>query len=225
MADVQKPPPTQETHDYPVVYATAIETVVYVEHAPGQSRQGEANEQGVMVGAWSVDFCGCCDTMIPNCCMVTFCPCVSLAQISERLGVAPYRRVLVIFLLLVIAETVAGLYPTSSSTSSLWYSSESSTTYPDDDSDEGDDNSIQSWIIIIVRVIFFVYIWHLRQTTRRLFRIPGGACGDCWASCCCSCCTMAQIATHIKSYKPGDCSFGPPDVLPPYSGTQTQPTS
>eukprot|EP00644_Phytophthora_capsici_P016558 jgi/Phyca11/553345/estExt2_Genewise1Plus.C_PHYCAscaffold_520265 len=205
MADFQKPPPSQETHAYPTVYATPVETVV---------------EQGLMIGAWSVDFCGCCDTLIPNCCMVTFCPCVSLAQISQRLGVAPYRQVLVIFLLLVIAETVAGL--TSTDSSSWRYNDNSSTRYSDDDSD---DNSIQSWTILIVRAIFFGYIWHLRQTTRRLFRIPGGACGDCWASFCCSCCTMAQIATHIKSYKPGECGFGPPDVLPPYTGTQPQPTA
>jgi Cys-rich protein (TIGR01571 family) len=220
MADFQKPPPTQDPYAYPTVYATPIETVVYVEHVPatpGQRSQPAVNEQGVMVGAWSADFWGCCDTMIPNCCLVTFCPCVSLAQISERLGVAPYRRVLVLFLLLVVAEVVAGLYPSSSSNSSSsgWTSSTSTTR---GSSGESSSSPIQSWIVTIVRAIFFAYIWHLRQTTRRLFLIPGGPCGDCWASFCCSCCTMAQIATHIKSYKPGDCSFGPPDVLPPYTG-------
>ncbi|KAG7390755.1 hypothetical protein PHYPSEUDO_006874 [Phytophthora pseudosyringae] len=233
MADFQKPPPTQETHAYPAVYptvyATPVQTVVYVEHVPGtpgQTHQAGVNEQGVMVGAWSTDFWGCFDAMIPNCCMVTCCPCVSLAQISERLGVAPYRRVLAIFLLLSLAEIVAGLYPSSSSSSSVWYTSSSRAREDSDDEDEDrESNPVQSWIITIVRAISFAYIWHLRQTTRRLFRIPGGPCGDCWASFCCSCCTMAQIATHIKSYKPGDCSFGPPDVLPPYTGTQTQTTS
>ncbi|KAE9021654.1 hypothetical protein PR003_g11586 [Phytophthora rubi] len=223
MADIQKPQPSPATYAYPTVYATPVETVVYVEAAagsPGQTRQAGVNEQGVMVGAWSADFWGCCDFMIPNCFMVTFCPCVSLAQISERLGVAPYRRTLVIFLLLIVAEIIAGLYPSksSSSTSSGWHSSTSTSKKYSDDSSES--NPVQSWIIIIARVIVFVYVWHLRQTTRRLFRIPGGACGDCCSSFCCSCCAMAQIATHIKSYKPGDCSFGPPDVLPPYTGAQ-----
>ncbi|KAG2773687.1 hypothetical protein JG687_00006927 [Phytophthora cactorum] len=224
MADFQKPPPTQETHAYPTVYATPVQTVVYVENVP-ETRQTAVNEQGVMVGAWSVDFWGCCDTMIPNCCMVTFCPCVSLAQISARLGVAPYRRVLVIFLLLTLAEVIAGLYPSSSSGNSDWWYSSTSRSKEYSDDNESDSNSVQSWTVTIVRAIFFAYIWHLRQTTRRMFQIPGGPCGDCWASFCCSCCTMAQIATHIKSYKPGDCSFGPPDVLPPYTGTQTQTTS
>ncbi|KAG6619559.1 PLAC8 family protein [Phytophthora cinnamomi] len=223
MADIQKPPPTPETYSYPTVYATPIETVVYVEHAPGspgQARQAGVNEQGVMVGAWSADFWGCFDSMFPNCCMVTFCPCVSLAQISERLGVAPYRRTLVVFLLLVAAEIAAGLYPSksSSSSSSEWNSSTSTSRRYSNHS--SDSNPIQSWVIVIVRGIFIAYVWHLRQTTRRVFRIPGGACGDCWSSFCCSCCAMAQIATHIKSYKPGDCSFGPPDVLPPYTRAQ-----
>ncbi|ETN13669.1 hypothetical protein PPTG_08417 [Phytophthora nicotianae INRA-310] len=224
MADFQKPPPAQETHAYPTVYAAPVQTVVYVENAP-QTRQAAVNEHGVMVGAWSVDFWGCCDIMIPNCCMVTFCPCISLAQISERLGAAPYRRVLVIFLLLTLAEVIAGLYSSSSSTDAGWWYSSTSTTREYSDDHESDSNSVQSWTVTVVRAIFFVYIWHLRQTTRRMFRIPGSPCDDCWASFCCSCCTMAQIATHIKSYKPGDCSFGPPDVLPPYMGTPTQPTS
>ncbi|GMF17964.1 unnamed protein product [Phytophthora lilii] len=215
MADFQKAPPAQESYAYPTVYATPVQTVVYVAHAPNTPVQPGLNDQGVMVGAWSADFWGCCDMLIPNCCMVTFCPCVSLAQISERLGVAPYRRTLVIFVLLVAAEIVAALYPSSSSG---WY--RSSSRYSDDD--DRRSNPVQSWIITIVRAIFFVYIWHLRQTTRRLYHIPGGPCGDCWASCCCSCCAIAQIATHIKSYKPGDCGFGPPDVLPPYTGTQAR---
>eukprot|EP00644_Phytophthora_capsici_P004725 jgi/Phyca11/110914/e_gw1.19.616.1 len=42
------------------------------------------------MGSWLVGLCGCCTDVIPNCCMVTFCPCVSLAQISTRLGVTSY---------------------------------------------------------------------------------------------------------------------------------------
>ncbi|GMF15445.1 unnamed protein product [Phytophthora fragariaefolia] len=219
MADIQKPSPAQETYPYPIAYATPVQTVVYVESAPGHARQTSVDRNGVMVGAWSTDIFSCCDFMIPNCCMVTFCPCVSLAQISPRLGVAPYRRTLVIFLLLIVAEIVAGLYPSTGSTSTFngWHSSTSASSKSSRYSDDSSEASpIQSWIILIVRLICIMYVWHLRQTTRRLFRIPGGACGDCWSSCCCSCCALAQIATHIKSYKPGDCSFGPVDVLPPY---------
>ncbi|GMF15439.1 unnamed protein product [Phytophthora fragariaefolia] len=220
MSDVQKPPPVQEPHAYPTAYATPVQTVVYVEHvpgSPGQTRQAGTNKHGVMVGAWSADFFGCFDFMIPNCCMVTFCPCISLAQISERLGISSYRRVLVVFLLLAVAEIVAGVYPSKSSHNSS-NDRISPTSTSRRNSNDDDSNPVQSWVVIFVRAIVFGYVWHLRQTTRRMFHIPGGACGDCWSSFCCSCCAMAQIATHIKSYKPGDCSFGPPDVLLPYRG-------
>lgn len=45
------------------------------------------------------------------------------------------------------------------------------------------------------------------------FRIRGSSFGDCEVATCCSCCALAQVATHIKSYKPGSYSFGPPDTL------------
>lgn len=231
MADFHKPPPT--TTAYPVVYATPVETVVYMEPtegyyaAPGQARQRNTTEQGVLVGAWSADFWGCFDNMVPNCLMVTCCPCVSLAQISARLGVASYRLVLVIFLVVTLAEIGAVFYP-SSSPSGTWYRSNTGAWYQSSSTrsastSERDTNPVLSWVYAVARTIVFVFVWHLRQTTRRMFSIPGGACGDCWASCCCTCCAMAQIASHIKSYKPGDCSFGPLDVLPPYPAARSHP--
>ncbi|GMF15470.1 unnamed protein product [Phytophthora fragariaefolia] len=63
---------------------------------------------------------------------------------------------------------------------------------------------------------FIIWIWMARKEVRERFQIPGGCSGDCMASCCCGCCTMAQIATHVKSYKPGSCAFGPQDTLGPY---------
>ncbi|KUF78651.1 hypothetical protein AM587_10014902 [Phytophthora nicotianae] len=65
-------------------------------------------------------------------------------------------------------------------------------------------------------VVLFVWIWQLRQMTRERFKIPGGCCEDYCASFWCPCCTLTQIATHVKSYKPGSCDFGPPDTLPAY---------
>ncbi|KAF1782341.1 PLAC8 motif-containing protein [Phytophthora cactorum] len=64
--------------------------------------------------------------------------------------------------------------------------------------------------------VLFVWIWQLRQLTRERFKIPGGCCEDYCASFWFPCCTLAQIATHIKSYKPGSCDFGPQDTLPAY---------
>ncbi|KAG7396876.1 hypothetical protein PHYBOEH_001633 [Phytophthora boehmeriae] len=221
MADVRKPS-IPVTPVYPTAYATPVQVVdveYYGEVPPtpvAQTQRVGANEQGIIVGAWSADFWGCCDSMVPNCVMVTFCPCVPLAQISTRLGVARYKPTLAIFFVLILAQVSAILYPGSSSSPIYWF-----LTAPSGIDESTDNSSIRSWINTIVRATIFVYVWHLRQTTRRLFHIPGGTCGDCWASCCCSCCAMAQIATHIKSYKPGDCSFSSPDVLRAYQAGQT----
>ncbi|KAG6619549.1 PLAC8 family protein [Phytophthora cinnamomi] len=65
-------------------------------------------------------------------------------------------------------------------------------------------------------IVFALWIWTARLKTRERFQIPGSCCEDYLAACCCGCCTLAQIATHIKSYKPGSCAFGPQDTLPAY---------
>ncbi|DAZ98675.1 TPA: hypothetical protein N0F65_008801 [Lagenidium giganteum] len=69
-------------------------------------------------------------------------------------------------------------------------------------------------------VTFLRSVWYVRSTVRRRFHITGSGCWDCCASFCCSCCVIAQMATHTKSYQPGACDFGPVDTLPPFEGPQ-----
>ncbi|KAJ0411838.1 hypothetical protein ATCC90586_002991 [Pythium insidiosum] len=61
-----------------------------------------------------------------------------------------------------------------------------------------------------------LFVWRVRAKIRDRFQIPGSCMGDCFTSMCCTCCALAQMATHVKSYKPGSCDFGPPDTLPAY---------
>jgi Cys-rich protein (TIGR01571 family) len=122
----------------------------------------------IKTGGWDAEFCGCFTHLVPNCCMATCCPCVSMAQIAVRLGIASYPVALLGYLL------------------AIWFAG----------------------------ILHCLCAWHLRATIRDKFQIPGSCCGDCLAACCCSCCVVAQMATHVKSYKPGNCDFGPPDTLP-----------
>ncbi|DBA02730.1 TPA: hypothetical protein N0F65_010658 [Lagenidium giganteum] len=110
--------------------------------------------------------------MVPNCCMATCLPCVSMAQISSRMGIATYSQALMFFVSLL--STIA-------------------------------------WIATLVSAIA---IWYVRFKIRQRFDIPGNCLCDCCATFLCSCCVIAQMATHIKSYKPGTCDFGPVDTLP-----------
>jgi Cys-rich protein (TIGR01571 family) len=131
-----------------------------------------APQVSIKNGEWEEDLFGCFSSCVPNCCMVTFCPCVSLGQIAARIGVADYITILLISLI--------GMCFTGS-------------------------------------LVIFVLVWYLRSKVRDRFKIPGSCLGDCCTSCCCTCCAVAQMATHVKSYTPGSCSFGPPDVLPAYN--------
>ncbi len=68
-----------------------------------------------------------------------------------------------------------------------------------------------------VSLLVFLAFWQLRTKVREKFQLPGSPLEDLCVLCFCSCCALAQMATHVKSYKPGSCDFGPPDELPAYS--------
>lgn len=165
--------------------------------------------------------------------MATFCPCISLAQISGRLGILSFGITLVIYLVIELALTCfqsLALYEFRNSYySSGWgyggyYSSSYHYSHTYGDSYYHSRSvyftssaNVYSGTSGALNLLVFVFVWHLRTKTRERFNIPGSCCCDCCASFCCSCCTMAQIATHIKSYKPGNCDFGPCDTLPAYA--------
>lgn len=139
--------------------------VVQVEAPAAAMPQGDY----IKTGEWEEGLCGCCSSCVPNCCMVSFCPCVSVAQVAKRLRIAPY----IVALLASFLSIFAG-----------------------------------------VGILHCIFVWQLRSKTRDLFQIPGSCCGDCCAATFCSCCALAQVASHVKSYEPGACDFGPPDTLP-----------
>ncbi|OWZ10555.1 hypothetical protein PHMEG_00016587 [Phytophthora megakarya] len=143
---------------------------------------------------WETGVCGCYTHMVPNCCMVTCCPCISLAQIWARLGITPY------WVALLLHSAAYGI---------LWI---------------GVFSGVQwNWAPAMTLVIIF-NVSVARHNARKRYRILGVRWLDFLISCCCNCCVIAQIATHIKSYRPGSCDFGPRNTLPPYPlGSNIQP--
>lgn len=166
---------------------------------------------GIPTGAWAAGLFDCFDNLTPNCFMVTFCPCVALAQLSTRLGVASYRVVLSLLLFVTAVELTMFML--------IWTTADED----DDSSDEyySNDKAVNGTFVVItliVQMLLFVYIWQLRTKTRTQFQLPGNAATDCLSSWFCSCCTVAQLRTHVRSYQPGSCTFGAPDVLQAYPG-------
>ncbi|OQR99403.1 ankyrin 2,3/unc44 [Thraustotheca clavata] len=162
------------------------------------------DQNGLIVGKWKSDICGCCNDLIPNCCMVYWCPCVSLAQILHRVGLYTYTNALVVLLVLfggfeltaILAKNftvyVCGYY-TCAYSFSFW-----------------------SFISSIFCIGCVAVVMYARMRIRGMFQIPGNACEDCLCACFCSCCAIAQMATQTDSYTPSQCDFAAKDTLPGY---------
>jgi Cys-rich protein (TIGR01571 family) len=206
----------------PYAYAAQIPMAQPVsDPAALYARSTTMSDDGVRLGQWETGLCGCFTHLVPNCLMATCCPCFSLAQISARINVLSYATTLSVFLVVFAVQwAMSGLisyevYQHDNSTSNLddtydeywWHTS---------DEDYGVAYHVYSTISCVVEAIVVVFVWHLRTKVRTRFDLPGNCCGDFWASLCCACCSIAQMATHVKSYNPGSCSFGPPDTLPAY---------
>ncbi|KAG9408135.1 hypothetical protein AC1031_021380 [Aphanomyces cochlioides] len=181
---------------------------VYIQPGvPGQSAYGIP----VAYGMWRSGVFECLES-IPNSLMALFCPCISVAQIAARLGAfGGYIGVIFAFLVLfalhgsftVVYNYHVAILDSEDNWTPEGIKREHITTY-------GTLSTAASLLPAILVAI-------LRTRTRRLFRIQGSECEDFICSYCCSCCTIAQLATQVQSYTPGQCSFGPPDTLPAYN--------
>ncbi|KDO19095.1 hypothetical protein SPRG_15574 [Saprolegnia parasitica CBS 223.65] len=146
---------------------------------------------GLVVGRWKADICACFSDMIPNCCMAYWCPCISLAQTLHRVGLFTYTSTLLVFAVLYTAQYLAQLLAIVFGPLAFFL----------------------SWIIYAFVVAALMYV---RTRVRAMFAIPGNVCEDCLCAWFCSCCTIAQLATHTDSYTPNACNFGPKDTLAGY---------
>ncbi|GAB9464523.1 hypothetical protein Gpo141_00001952 [Globisporangium polare] len=188
-----------------------------------------SNTNEIKTGEWELGLFSCFEHCIPNCCMAWCCTCVSLAQISSRLGVASYALTLLAFFALdgafyVIYSlylievfqavqdddgTVIKVYNSDTERTEFVFTETPAMLMPA-------RIALSAWGLAFVGFTCF-----LRLKTRARFGIPGNACVDVLASLFCSCCAVAQIASHVKSYTPKSCRFGPVDTLPAYPAQDT----
>jgi Cys-rich protein (TIGR01571 family) len=204
----------------------AVEVAAYDPQSALTDNSGET----FRFGGWEVGLCSCCTHCVPNCCMVCCCPCFSAAQIASRLGVMSFKVALIIYFIV-----VATLYVSASMVSyksyDIYYRVDGyyyggyhrNYYYYDERATPG--YTAYRIVVVMAEVAAFVIVWQLRAKTRERFEIPGNCFCDCCATFWCSCCSMAQMATHIKSYKPGNCDFGPPDTLPAYPQREATPNN
>ncbi|TMW62054.1 hypothetical protein Poli38472_009547 [Pythium oligandrum] len=163
----------------------------------------------IKYGEWEVGFFECFHDLVPNCCMAWCLPCVSIAQISSRIGTHRFATALLFTILLNIVMSAIFFVD-------LFAPVDEEDGYDYDDRKLTQLSTLKyvtGSISVAAFLVYSVLVSDLRNNVRTRFNIPGNSCVDCLMACCCSCCTIAQMATHVKSYKPGSCEFGPPDTL------------
>ncbi|ETW03940.1 hypothetical protein H310_04355 [Aphanomyces invadans] len=174
---------------------------------PEVSMQPGVDQNGLVVGRWKADIFACCTDLVPNCLMTWCCPCISLAQTLHRVGMYTFNNVLLVYGALYLAQVV--LYIFQSTTSATMVYSSSGWVY-------SSVSLVWSWLSLAIQVLALVLVMVVRKRFRTAFQIPGSDIEDCCCSFWCSCCVMAQMATHAEAYTPNECTFSPKDTLPGY---------
>ncbi|GLE00832.1 hypothetical protein PINS_up009629 [Pythium insidiosum] len=185
--------------------------VAQVAHVDEDGHQFDEN--GIRIGRWEMEPCG--DHCVPNVLVALLLPCVSVAQISHRMG-GSYTAMLVFSGVLYIACNLAW---------SQSFEERELVIYSDGFRREVIEErmpwtarrSLCTALSTIMGFIWVMMILTLRNGVRDRFQIPGSCCGDFCCAIWCGCCALTQMATHVKSYRPGSCDLGPAvDQLPGY---------
>ncbi|CAH0482100.1 unnamed protein product [Peronospora belbahrii] len=173
------------------------------------------NVFGISTGHWSTNLFAISDNLVPNAFMASLCPCVSLAQITSRLGLLPFSTALLSFGILCSLELfVLVLAVVQYVLVEMLGRNGGGHHYHDEHYHA--INTVLVVVAVLIHATFITALWLLRKRIRNQFEIPGSNMVDCVLVACCPCLSTAQMATHIKSYQPGSCSFGPVDTLPRY---------
>jgi len=232
--------PKKEVFSSNLPYAVQIQTpppngdhVPMAMYTGGDGRERDVN--GIRLGDWESEFCGCCTHPVPNGWMSLCFPCITIAQIVKRLGLYSYHKCLAILVVIYafsyILDTIrynnmSYSYSIEEDDGSVVWARRN---YYDEDEYWEDSYTYgfygTGYMSTIFSIVIGVIVFRLRVYIRHRFNIPGNMCVDCLAAWFCSWCALAQMASHVQSYKPGSCDFGAPDTLPAYPVDQNGMTA
>ncbi|RHY68500.1 hypothetical protein DYB30_012803 [Aphanomyces astaci] len=187
--------------------------LVYVqpEHIRGdymvdRSSSGVPTSEGPQF--WKAGVFECFQNIFPNALMAWLCPCVSLAQITSRLGVyGGYKTVLLGVATIVVLENLLNGVDD-------WRME-----HPKLDEDDGRGRRVGGYgvLSLLLCMALVCFVTAVRTKVRSFHRIQGSEWEDFACSLCCMSCTIAQMSTQVESYTPGVCAFGPRDTLQGYA--------
>lgn len=149
------------------------------------------HEDDISVGQWEFGLlCGCCTPCMPTCVYVVWLPFIVLGQISARLRVMTLKTAVISYLAVLCCLGALAFI--------LVYAHYGCV----DECDQVDGVNYYAMPPLAIFVYTFFFVWYLRANTRTRYKIPGNCLCDFLASSFCSCCAMAQMASHLKSYEP-----------------------
>lgn len=220
------------------IQVTAVEPTRQEDKAMAEKRaQGVGTHVAGLVAAaeqrerWSAPLFGCFSSCVPNCCLVAFCPCISLAQIDSRLG-GSFEMAVMGFGMLVTGLVVCFGLLLSSAEENRY--AEAAHTEPavgvhsvPVDVYHPSERHVPAGMIVgtavAVAVVLVLAVARLRVKTRKQMELDGSVAQDLAATLACCPCIVAQMATQLDTYTPGVCSLAPSlehdrerDVLPAY---------
>jgi Cys-rich protein (TIGR01571 family) len=143
---------------------------------PTYLRTVDENLSGLQQDVWRDTIFHWCCQIYPTCLWSLFCPCILAGQVAETIH---WHKSMTVILYAGIALTllIVCIFVFDS-----------------------------LGLILFIFLVFFSIAFQLRSNLRRTLRLPGDPCSDCFLSCCCSWCVIAQAARHVFIFQsPCDC--------------------
>ncbi|CAH0478645.1 unnamed protein product [Peronospora belbahrii] len=149
--------------------------------------------------AWNASFFDCCCSVAPTyCCIITCCPCTTIASVKESLG-GCYERTLLYFSGLALGFLLSvGFAAASGSNEPVGHLQSGATPL---ESNESESIGSMMWkaISAVFLIAFLFGVWGLRTQTRQSLGIRGSPLLDCLSSFFCCFCVVSQLHLELKS--------------------------
>ncbi|ETI42152.1 hypothetical protein F441_12643 [Phytophthora nicotianae CJ01A1] len=169
-------------------------------------RRGPAQHQAQNSSrsTWNSSFFDCCCSVAPTyCCIVTCCPCTTIASVKESLS-GGYERTLLYFGGLALGFLVSVGFA-ASNTSNTSEDTEDipvgpGPPSPSESPQDGDSGHSIMWqaFAALFLITFLLGVWRLRMQTRHSLGIQGSHVNDCLSSFLCCFCVISQLHLELK---------------------------
>ncbi|KAG7378644.1 hypothetical protein PHYPSEUDO_009799 [Phytophthora pseudosyringae] len=171
------------------------------EPAAAAARQQALNTTG---STWNASFCDCCCSVAPTyCCIVTCCPCTTIASVKESLG-GGYERTLLYFGGLALGLLVSIGFAASNNSEEpadrpVGPAGPPPPTAPPQHAGSGNLILWQAFAALFLMTFLFG-VWRLRMQTRHCLGIQGSLLNDCLSSFLCCFCVISQLHLELKCH-------------------------